>query len=139
MNFFLTINRTKRSTNGAKNIVSILAIVKKSAEKRSLNVCFQNLEGIFMRRKNTSEVEQKKEQAGVRLKNFNCMPFFSLNYVAFLLSGFTFSSEFEILHIWWSVIAFLIRIQRPFRYSHQVDLAPLNFYYCVNIAYYTSI
>lgn len=65
--------------------------------------------------------------------------FFSLNYVAFLLSGFTFSSEFEILHIWWSVIAFLIIIQRPFRYSHQVDLAPLNFYYCVNIAYYTSI
>ena len=29
-----------------------------------------------MRRKNTSEVEQKKEQAGAQLKNFNCMPFF---------------------------------------------------------------
>lgn len=43
-----------------------------------------------MRRKNTSEVEQKKEQAGVQLKNFNCMPFFSLNYVAFLLSGSLF-------------------------------------------------
>lgn len=92
-----------------------------------------------MRRKNTSEVEQKKEQAGVQLKNFNCMPFFFFELCRLFVERFTFSSEFKILHIWWSVIAFLIIIQRPFRYSHQVDLAPLNFYYCVNIAYYTSI